>query len=204
MSYGSIGITEVVAARRSSRLPVPKVRCPPGKIQGGYVWTGKYWRRARAGECGTIPDGMKSRRHGSDGSITHSVGKGGKMVKQKTTLSRLMQECIDAGVPEPYRKECFNLRSKGMPLKEAMARLQGNMKPPPDLAAACANAGIPSGMVGECAVLLQQGVPMAQIVAAAGAKTTTAAAAPKKKFPTMLVLAAGGGLLALLLLRRKK
>lgn len=182
-------------------------QCAKGKTLGsGYVWSKDHWRRARSGECGMIPDGMKGRQHNADGTITHVAAKGGKVAVTKTTLTPELQDCVDAGVPQPYLAECANLRRRRagkpqMQMTEVLARLQGNAAPPADAANACAAAGVPAGMVNECAMLLQQGVPLPTIVAAAQQQTKTAA---PRKFPLIPVLAVGGGLLVYLLLRRKK
>lgn len=76
--------------------------------EGGYVWDKTaagvgYWRRAKSGECGTIPEGMEVRKHDSaSGTVTVFEGRGGELVpKVVKDASGAVVETLTNGAPPP-------------------------------------------------------------------------------------------------------
>lgn len=181
-----------------------------GRPPGDYFWQAGNpgsWRRAKLGEAGVLPNGIKVRVQVQPGVKQTYAEQQGQLVSTGVSLDPTMQSCVAAGVPEQFLPTCYESITKGGKIHNFAVAWKE-----------CAGTGMPPELIPTCVQARQSGqsLSLAEVVKQIQDAVASGELAPPPpgaeevvggSFPSRTLLIVGGlaGLgLLVYFLRRKK
>jgi hypothetical protein len=179
-----------------------------GRPPGGYVWQNGAWRRSRTGETGVLPTGIQVRLQVEPGVKQTFAEKGGQLVSTGVSLDPIMQDCVNAGVTEPFLPTCYESITKGGKISNYAVEWKNCAKTgiPPEFIPNCVQArqtGGPEATMENIAKAIQEGVASGQLVPSATEPPLEPAPAGMFSSRTLLIVGGIAGLLIYFLRRRQ-